>query len=169
MKKSITLVFALLLPLFAAAQAVDSTATPTFLTLEDALRIALSENASVKVADMEIQRTGYARKGTYASLFPQINGSGSYQRTIKKQVMYMDFDIGGMGSMAGGSAGSSGSGDSGDAATPLLDQAFGGFGENTVYKTDTASNTTIPEDSGEPSKAASEDVPWSPSGYQNQN
>lgn len=60
-------------------------------------------------------------------------------------------------------------GDSGDAATPLLDQAFGGFGENTVYKTDTASNTTIPEDSGEPSKAASEDVPWSPSGYQNQN
>ena len=65
---------------------------------------------------MEIERTGYARKGTYASLFPQISGSGSYQRTIKKQVMYMDFDIGGMGSMAGGSAGSSGSGDSGDAS-----------------------------------------------------
>ena len=111
MKRSITLVFTFLLPLFAAAQAVDTTATPTFLTLEDALRIALSENASVKVADMEIERTGYARKGTYASLFPQISGSGSYQRTIKKQVMYMDFDIGGMGSMAGGSAGSSGSGD----------------------------------------------------------
>ena len=106
MKKSITLVFALLLPLFAAAQAVDSTATPTFLTLEDALRIALSENASVKVADMEIQRTGYARKGTYASLFPQINGSGSYQRTIKKQVMYMDFDLGGMAGAAGGDSGS---------------------------------------------------------------
>ena len=116
MKRSITLVFTFLLPLFAAAQAVDTTATPTFLTLEDALRIALSENASVKVADMEIERTGYARKGTYASLFPQISGSGSYQRTIKKQVMYMDFDIGGMGSMAGGSAGSSGSGDSGDAS-----------------------------------------------------
>ena len=116
MKKSITLVFALLLPLFAAAQAVDTTATPTFLTMEDALRIALSENASVKVADMEIQRTGYARKGTYASLFPQINGSGSYQRTIKKQVMYMDFDIGGMGSAAGGSAGTSG-GDSGKSSS----------------------------------------------------
>ena len=64
----------------------------TVLSLEDAIRIALSENASVRVADKEIERLGYARKGTYASLFPQIDGSGSYQRTIKKQMMYMDFD-----------------------------------------------------------------------------
>ena len=81
------------------AQAVDTTSAPTLLTLEDALRIALSENASVKVADQEIERTGYARKGTYSSLFPQINGSASYQRTIKKQVMYMDgggFDMSSM-------------------------------------------------------------------------
>lgn len=63
------------------------------LTLDDALRIALSENASVKVADLEVTRTGYARKGTYAALFPQIDGNGNYQRTIKKQVMYMDVDI----------------------------------------------------------------------------
>ena len=65
---------------------------PTVITLEQALQIALSENASVKVADKEIERTGYARKGTYASLFPTVSGTGSYQRTIKKQVMYMDFD-----------------------------------------------------------------------------
>ena len=117
MKRIITLVFTFLLPLIAVAQAVDTTATPAFLTLEDALRIALSENASVKVADMEIERTGYARKGTYASLFPQVNGSGSYQRTIKKQVMYMDFDIGGMGSASAGSAGSSGSASAGGKST----------------------------------------------------
>lgn len=60
------------------------------ITLEEALQIALSENVTVKVADKEIERSGYAKKGTYAALFPQINGSGSYQRTIKKQVMYMD-------------------------------------------------------------------------------
>ena len=59
------------------------------ITLDDALRIALSENVSVKVADQEIERAQYARRGTYASLFPQVNASGSYQRTIKKQVMYM--------------------------------------------------------------------------------
>ena len=64
------------------------------LTLEDALRIALSENVAVKVADKEIERSEYAKKGTYSSLFPQVNGSGSYQRTIKKQIMYMDSDSG---------------------------------------------------------------------------
>ena len=79
----------------------DSSAT-VFLTLDDAIRTALSENASVKVADLEIKRTGYARKGAYAALFPQIDGSGAYQRTIKKQVMYMDFDMPGLG---GGAAG----------------------------------------------------------------
>ena len=72
------------------------------LMLEDALKIALSENVSVKVADKEVERVKYARKGTYASLFPQIDGSASYQRTIKKQVMYMDFDMGSLTGMAAG-------------------------------------------------------------------
>ena len=49
------------------------------LTLDDALKIALSENITVKVADKEVKRTEYARKGTYASLFPQIDFSGSRQ------------------------------------------------------------------------------------------
>ena len=72
------------------------------LTLEDALKIALSENVSVKVADKDIERAKYAQRGTYASLFPQIDGSASYQRTIKKQVMYMDFDMGALTGMAEG-------------------------------------------------------------------
>jgi Outer membrane protein len=95
MSKILSSVVALSLSALAFAQPSDTVVTPRVLTLEDALKVALSENATVKVADMEIQRTGYARRGTYASLLPQINGNGSYQRTIKKQVMYMDFDIGG--------------------------------------------------------------------------
>ena len=63
---------------------------PAVITLEQALEIALSENVSVKVADREIERTRYAKKGTYAALFPQIDASGSYQRTLKKQKMYVD-------------------------------------------------------------------------------
>ena len=63
---------------------------PVVITLDQALQIALSENVSVKVADLEIKRSEYAKKGAYASLYPQIDLSGSYQRTIKKQVMYMD-------------------------------------------------------------------------------
>ena len=73
---------------------------PTVLTLEEAIRIALSENIAIRVADKDIERAEYARKGTYASLYPQVDGSGSYSRTIKKQVMYMDFDMGAM--MGGG-------------------------------------------------------------------
>lgn len=84
----------------------DSLSVVKKLSLEQALQIALSENASVKVADLEVQRTGYARKGSYAALFPQVDGSGSYQRTIKKQVMYMDFDMSKM--MGGGASGTQG-------------------------------------------------------------
>ena len=64
------------------------------ISLNEALKIALSENVAVKVADKEIERSEYAKKGTYSSLFPQVSGSGSYQRTIKKQIMYMDSDSG---------------------------------------------------------------------------
>ena len=92
----------------AVPQEIDSVEAPTMITLEDALRIALSENVSVKVADKEIERTGYAKKGAYASLFPQIDGSASYQRTIKKQIMYMDFDMPGMGGGSDESGGGAG-------------------------------------------------------------
>lgn len=104
------------------SESVAETATekPLVLSLEQALKIALSENVSVKVADMEIERLGYAKKGTYASLFPQIDFSGSYQRTIKKQVMYMDFDMGSMGGFGGGASapgGSSGTGEESSSAS----------------------------------------------------
>ena len=49
------------------------TDTALVISLDDALKIALSENTSVKVADMEIQRQKYAKKGAYGALFPQIN------------------------------------------------------------------------------------------------
>ena len=83
---------------------------PIIITLEEALEIALSENVSVKVADMEIKRTEYAKKGAYAALFPQIDATGAYQRTIKKQVMYMDFDMSSLGGFGGGAGSGEGTG-----------------------------------------------------------
>ena len=112
-----------LMSLSAMAQEVDTTKTATVITLEDALKIALSENASVRVADKEIERTGYARKGTYASLFPQIDLTGSFQRTIKKQVMYMDMD---MSDFMGGSEETGG--ETGDGTGSEGSPAPGGFG-----------------------------------------
>ena len=78
------------------------------LTLDDALKIALSENTSVKVADMEIQRQEYARKGSYASLLPQVSASGMYSYALKKQKVYFGSDKQddeGGGSSGGGMAG----------------------------------------------------------------
>ena len=61
------------------------------ISLDQAIEIALEESNSVKIADLTIEKSGYAKKGTYAALYPNITASGSYQRTIKKQVMAMDF------------------------------------------------------------------------------
>lgn len=72
----------------------------TLVTLDEAIKIAISGNASVRVADKEIERAQYAKKGTYSALFPQVNGTGTFQRTIKKQVMYMDGMSGGSGMFA---------------------------------------------------------------------
>ncbi|MGN0092513.1 MAG: TolC family protein, partial [Alistipes sp.] len=61
------------------------------LTLEQALEIALSENPTIKIADQEIEIKRYAKQGTYASLYPQIDATAQYQRVIEKQTMSMDF------------------------------------------------------------------------------
>jgi outer membrane protein TolC len=63
---------------------------PLQLTLDQALEIALSESNTIKIAGMTVEKTGYAKKGSYAALYPNINVTGSYQRTLLKQVMVMD-------------------------------------------------------------------------------
>ena len=60
------------------------------ITLDQALEIALSESNTVKIADMTVEKSGYAQKGSYSSLYPNVNVSSSYQRTLLKQVMVMD-------------------------------------------------------------------------------
>ena len=60
------------------------------ITLNEAIEIALSESNTIKIADMTIEKTGYAKKGAYSALYPNISASGSYQRTLKKQVMAME-------------------------------------------------------------------------------
>ena len=80
--------------LMATAQQQSAVAQPEqklVLTLEQALEIALSENPTSKVADQQVEIKKYAKKGTYASLYPQIDATATYQRVIKKQTMSMDF------------------------------------------------------------------------------
>ena len=87
----LTLITIGILPIFAQAQDGTSIGTSTLqLTLDQALDIALSKSNTIKIADMTIEKTGYAKKGSYAALYPNVNISGSYQRTLQKQVMVMD-------------------------------------------------------------------------------
>lgn len=64
------------------------------ITLDEAINIALSESNTIKIADMTIEKTGYAKKGSYSALYPNISATGNYQRTLKKQVMVMDMGMG---------------------------------------------------------------------------
>ncbi|MDR1119933.1 MAG: TolC family protein [Dysgonamonadaceae bacterium] len=86
-KKLIMTAMTILTPFLANAQEKQP---PLELTLEGAINIALSENPSVKVADMEVQKKKYAKKSSQSALYPQIDVVGQYSRTLKKQVMYMD-------------------------------------------------------------------------------
>ncbi|MCL2597645.1 MAG: TolC family protein [Paludibacter sp.] len=84
MKKTVIFFTIMLSVNFVAAQTDTTT-----LSLDDAIRVALSESPTVKVADKEIQRVEYASKQRKGGLLPTVSLSGSYQRAIKKQVMYM--------------------------------------------------------------------------------
>ena len=102
--KKLLIILSLLFPTAALAQyqAARQADTTLVLSLDDAIKIALSENTSVKVADMEVQRTKYAKKGAYGALFPQINASGLYSYAIQKQKVYFGSDSEDEGSSSGG-------------------------------------------------------------------
>ena len=64
------------------------------LSLDECLRIALSENPTIKVAEMEITKVDYAKKEARGQLMPELSFSGQYSRTLAKQTMYMDTEQG---------------------------------------------------------------------------
>ena len=80
-----------LLMLNSLAQAQEVVQDSLVISLDEAIQIALEESNTVKIADLNVVKSGYAQKGSYAALYPNISANGSYQRTLKKQVMAMDF------------------------------------------------------------------------------
>ena len=69
--------------------------TELIVDLNTAIEIALNENPTIKIADMEITKKEYSKKSAYGALMPQVDLIGQYQRTIKRQTMYLDgaFDM----------------------------------------------------------------------------
>jgi outer membrane protein TolC len=64
--------------------------TDTQLTLDECIAIALSDNPTIKIADMEVTRVDYSKKETLGQLLPTIDFGASYNRMLAKQVMYMN-------------------------------------------------------------------------------
>ncbi len=80
----------ILSPLISAAQANTVEPDTLILDLDRCISIALSDNPTIKVADMEIERVDYAKKETIGQLLPSINFGATYNRTLEKQVAYMN-------------------------------------------------------------------------------
>ena len=100
----VTLVCATVVPAMAQETTGDAQNT-LMLTLDDALKIALSESPTVQIADQTIEAKKYAKKGTYAALWPEISASASYQRYIAKpsfHIMGQTVKMGTTNTMNGG-------------------------------------------------------------------
>jgi outer membrane protein TolC len=64
------------------------------LTLERALEIALSDNPTIKAADMEIERYDWVKRETVGSHLPSLSAAGQYSFNIVKQEMARGMSFG---------------------------------------------------------------------------
>lgn len=60
------------------------------ISRNECISIALQDNPTIRVADMEVKRMDYSKKEVLASVFPSIDFSGTYSRTIELQTMSMN-------------------------------------------------------------------------------
>lgn len=88
MKKSIV-------TLLLVAGVVFGASAQTFeLSLDKALEIALSDNPTIRVADLEIERQDWVRKQTVGNLLPSVSISSQYSYSIVKQEMAKGLSFG---------------------------------------------------------------------------
>ena len=65
------------------------------LSLDEAIELALTDNPTVKVANLEIERYDYVRKQVVATLYPQVDASAQYSLAIRRQEMAQGLSFGG--------------------------------------------------------------------------
>lgn len=94
MKKFLCLICMGLMSL-GVAMAQNAGGNALTLTLEEAIDLALSDNPTVKVANLEIERYDYVRKQTLSSLYPQVDASLQYSLALRRQEMTEGFSFGG--------------------------------------------------------------------------
>lgn len=60
------------------------------ISRNECISIALQDNPTIRVADLEVKRMDYSKKEVLAAVFPSIDFSGTYSRTIELQTMSMN-------------------------------------------------------------------------------
>lgn len=64
------------------------------LTLDKAVELALSENPTIRVADLEVRRYDYVKRQTWGNLLPQVNVTGQVNHQFIVQQMSKGFSLG---------------------------------------------------------------------------
>lgn len=64
------------------------------LTLPEAVELALSENPTLKVAELEVKRYDYVKRQTWGSLLPQVSVTGQLNHNFIVQQMSKGFSLG---------------------------------------------------------------------------
>ena len=96
MKRKISLLLGSVVAFSTIASAQTASSDTLSLSVDECVAIALDENPSIKIADMEITRVDYSKRETIGQLLPNIAFSAAYSRTLAKQTMYMDTPEGSM-------------------------------------------------------------------------
>ena len=94
LRKTGILITAVMLAVTVQAQNPDAVLK---LTLDDALKIAVSENPTIKVAEQQIEVKKISKDEAWQALLPSVDFSGTIQYTVLAAVMKLD-----MGAMGGG-------------------------------------------------------------------
>jgi outer membrane protein TolC len=55
--------------------------------LEQAIELALNENRTIKIAEMEIQKVDYSRKDAWQNVFPSLSATGQYAKYLSPPTM----------------------------------------------------------------------------------
>lgn len=77
-----------------AAAGICGAAAQMRLTLDEALDLALSENPTIKVAELEVQRFDYVKRQTWGNLLPQVSVTGQLNHAFIVQQMSKGFSLG---------------------------------------------------------------------------
>ncbi len=90
MKRKIALLCVMML----AASGVWAQQDTLVLDLKKAIELALSDNPTVRIANLEIERQDYVRKESRGDLLPSLSASGQYTYSVVKQEMAKGLSFG---------------------------------------------------------------------------